>query len=77
MRYYLVNCYVGHCGRGSSRDIAFPIAAKNLLAAQMKAKHLPAVKHHNSKYLLSAKEITREEYEERRKYNPYEKALRF
>lgn len=77
MRYFLVSCYVGHCGRGHSRDIAFAIAAKDLLTAQMKAKRLPGVKHHNSHYLLAAKEITLEEYEERRKYNPYEKALRF
>lgn len=77
MKYFLVSCYVGHCGRGKARDIAFAIAAKDLLTAQMKAKRFPAVKHHNSKYLLAAKEITQEEYNERRQFNPYEKALRF
>lgn len=77
MRYFLVSCYVGHCGRGNARDISFAVAAKDLLSAQMKAKHFPAVKHHKSKYLLAAKEITQEEYNKRRKNNPYEKALRF
>lgn len=77
MRYFLIRCYVGHCGRGNARDISFAIAAKNLLSALQRAKHFPGVKHHNSQYLLQGVEITEEEYNERRKQNPYEKALRF
>lgn len=77
MRYFLISCYVGHCGRKNSRDICFAVEAPDLLTAQLKAKRFPAVKHHNSQYLLGAKEITFEEYEYRRQFNAYEKALRF
>lgn len=77
MRYFLVRCYVGHCGRGQSRDIAFAIKAKDLLTALAKAKNLPGVKHHNSQYICQGFEITEEEYNERRNINPYERAMRF
>lgn len=77
MRYYLVRCYVGHCGRGQSRDITFAIKAKSLLAALAKAKRLPGVKHHNSQYICQGFEITEEEYFTRKKNNPYERAMRF
>lgn len=77
MRYFLVNCNVGHCGRGNSRDIALAIEAQDLVSALLKAKHFPGVKHHNSAYLLQGKEITQEEYVERIQTSAYEKALRF
>jgi len=79
MRYWLVCCYVGHCGRrkhGNSRDIALAIEAPDSVKALLIAKNFPGVKHHGSRYICAAREITKEEYNERRKISAYEKALR-
>lgn len=77
MRYWLVVCYVGHCGRRKNlREIGLAIEAKTCVDALLIAKTFPAVKHTNSKYLNGAREITYAEYVERRKVSAYEKALR-
>ena len=78
MRYWLVCCYVGHRGRrkrGSSREIALAIEAPDSVKALLIAKSFPGVKHHNSQYICTTREITEEEYIERRKISAYEKAL--
>jgi hypothetical protein len=77
MRYWLVICYVGHCGRRHApREIGLAIEAKDSVEALLQAKKFPGVKHHSSRYICTAREITREEYIERRKVSAYEKALR-
>lgn len=79
MKYWLVCCYVGHCGRkrkGKAREIALAIEAKDCTQALLIAKKFPGVKHHASRYMCYSKEITYEEYIERRQYSAYEKALR-
>jgi hypothetical protein len=79
MKYWLVCCYVGHCGRrghGHSREIALAIEAPDSVKALLIAKKFPGVKHHNSHYICTTREITQEEYIARRKNSAYEKALR-
>lgn len=77
MRYWLVICYVGHCGkRHAPREIGLAIEAKDSIEALLQAKKFPGVKHHGSRYICTTREITREEYIERRKISAYEKALR-
>lgn len=77
MKYWLVCCYVGHCGRRKNpREIALVIEAETSVEAMLIARKFPGVKHHKSKYLCYTKEITKEEYLERKKINAYNKALR-
>ena len=77
MRYWLVVCYVGHCGRHKApREIGLAIEAKDSVEALLQAKKFPGVKHHGSHYICTTREISREEYIERRKFSAYEKALR-
>ena len=77
MRYWLVVCYVGHCGRKKApREIALAIEAKDSVDALKQAKKFPGVKHHRSQYMCTTREITYEEYVERRQYSAYEKAFR-
>ena len=71
MRYYLVSCHRGHCGNGHSTDIHFAIVANDILSACNIAKRMPSVKH--SRVVMSAKEISVEEYEERRRIGAYAK----
>ena len=76
MKYWLVCCYVGHCGRRKNpREIALVIEAETSVQAMLIARKFPGVKHHKSKYLCYTKEITKEEYLERKKINAYDKAL--
>ena len=77
MRYWLVICYVGHCGSDKApREIGLAIEAKDSVEALLQAKKFPGVKHSRSRYICTAREITREEYIERRKVSAYKKALR-
>lgn len=77
MRYWLVVCYVGHCGsRKRLREIGLAIEAKTCVDALLIAKSFPAVKHHGGQYLNGAKEITYDEYVMRRRETAYVKALR-
>lgn len=71
MKYYLVSCHRGHCGIGHSTDIQFAISAQNILEACDKAKRMPSVKH--TRMVISAKEITFEEFQSRRKASAYDK----
>ena len=52
------------------------IEAKDSVEALLQAKKFPGVKHGRSRYICTAREITREEYIEQRKVSAYEKALR-
>ena len=69
MKYYLITCHRGHCGCGNSTDITFAIVAKNLLHAMNIARKMPSVKH--TRLAIYGREITKEEYNERRKINAY------
>ena len=69
MKYYLVTCHRGHCGCGNSTDITFAIVAENLLHACNIARKMPSVKH--TRLAIYGREITQEEYNERRKINAY------
>ena len=70
-RFFLITCHRGHCGRGHSTEITFAIQAANLIMAQDKAKRMPSVKH--SRGILMGREITEEEYYERRKISAYDR----
>jgi hypothetical protein len=68
---------VGHCGSDKApREIGLAIEAKDSVEALLQAKKFPGVKHGRSRYICATREITREEYIERRKVSAYKKALR-
>lgn len=69
MKYYMVVCQRGHCGKYRSVDIKFAEKANNLLEAMDMAKRRPAVKH--TKPILRGWEITKEEYEDFRRVSAY------
>ena len=69
MKYYLITCHRGHCGCSNSTDITFAIVAENLLHACNIARKMPSVKH--TRLAIYGREITKEEYDERRKVNAY------
>lgn len=69
MKYYLITCHRGHCGRGRSTDITFAIVARDLLQAMDKARKMPSVKH--TRLAIYGREISQEEFNERRKINAY------
>lgn len=71
MKYYLITCMQGHQGRGRYREITFAMMARNLIEAQDKAKKMPSVKH--TRGILMGREITEEEYYERRKISAYDR----
>ena len=71
MKYYLITCMQGHHGRGHHAEITFAMMAQNLIEAQDKAKKMPSVKH--SRGILMGREITEEEYYERRKISAYDR----
>lgn len=72
MKYYLITCMQGHRSRGRYREITFAMMANNLIEAQDKAKRMPSVKH--TRGILMGREITEEEYYERRKISAYDRA---
>ena len=72
MRYFLITCHRGHCGRGNSNPITFAFEAKNLIEAMDMGKRMPSVKH--TRMVMGAKEITFEEYHEFREVNAYERS---
>ena len=55
----------------SHAEITFAMMAQNLIEAQDKAKRMPSVKH--SRGILMGREITEEEYYERRKISAYDR----
>lgn len=73
MKFYLITCQRGHCGRGRSTEITFAIQAINLLAAQDKAKKMPSVKH--TRGILFGREITQKEYIEFRSVSAYDRCV--
>ncbi len=73
MRYYKVMVQLGHMGYGSSRETNLYIYANGILDAIKIARRTPAVKH--KKLPINVVEITKEEFEEGRKKDPYIKAM--
>ena len=71
IRFYKVCTTRGHLGAGRGAEITFYIAAPDVMTAINKAQKMPAVKH--SKFAVSAKEITKDEYMEGRKVSAYER----
>ena len=69
MRFFLITCHRGHCGRGHSIEITFAIQAMNLIAAQNQARKMPAVKH--TRGIIYGREITRQQYIEYRSISAY------
>lgn len=72
MRYWLISCPRGHYGTGRYIDITFAIAAKDLLTATRIAMKMPMVKHHRRPPLYG-REITYEEFVERKEINAYDR----
>ena len=60
---------MGHGGRGKAKEVPVFIAADNMSEAMAKAMQLPAIKHDHLP--LSAKEITKEEFDQGRQENVY------
>lgn len=71
MKFYLVSCVRGHCGRGNSSIISFAFMAENCVDAMDMAKSMPSVKH--SRMCLNAREITEEDYWAYRSVSAYER----
>jgi hypothetical protein len=76
MKYWLVCCNSGHQGRKRNGELALAIEAPDGVSAMLTAKRFPAVKRKRSAYLCTVKEISKEEYNTRRKLSAYDKALR-
>lgn len=69
-RYFKVTCMRGHGGfQHSISEITFVFETENLLKAMDMAKRMPSVKH--TRMIVSGKEITKEEYFERRQISAY------
>ena len=73
MRYYKALVKLGHVGRGKSRETYLYIYAENIMQAMERAQKTPAVKH--NKIPLNIVEITKEEFIEGKKDDPYTKAM--
>jgi len=71
MKYYLITCMRGHCGRGRGIEISFAIVAKDLISAQEIARRMPGVKH--TRMILCGREITFEQYEEYKQMSAYDR----
>lgn len=69
MKYFMIVCSRGHCGTNRNTEIKFAFEAKTLLNAQDMARKMPSVKH--TRMVLSAYEISKEEYIEYRKVSAY------
>lgn len=67
--YYRVRAQQGHAGARNYTEIVFYIKAQNIVNAMWKAKRMPSVKH--SQPIVSATEISLEEYQEGRKISAY------
>lgn len=67
--YYRVRAQQGHAGARNYTEIVFYIKAQNIVNAMWKAKRMPSVKHSQS--IVSATEISLEEYQEGRKISAY------
>lgn len=74
MRYYEVIARRGHCGAGNYMPIRFAFYAVNISDAVELARKMPGVKHHL--FIISAKEITFDEYVTLRKSSAYERLER-
>lgn len=60
---------MGHLGAGNSLPVKLFVKAGDILSATKKAQKFPGVKH--DKFPASAKEISKEEYEQGLKTNNY------
>lgn len=65
----------GHCGSGNYTTLEFAIEARDAVEASFKAQKMPGVKH--TEMPLSAKEISRQEFNELRKTSAYKRAEQF
>lgn len=72
-KYYRMIVRIGHNGAGRTREVPVYVFAKDMSSAIKRAMNLPAVKH--SEIPLTAKEITKEEFEQGRKENLYLKTI--
>lgn len=68
-KYYAVTVPQGHCGTKNSRDITFYFEAFDAYHAMCLARKMPSVKH--SHLCSKTREITKEEYLEKRKVSSY------
>lgn len=71
MNYYKVTVKQGHKGSGQYVPLTFYFMAKTLWSAVNKAKQMPGIKHHA--FIISAEQVSKEEYMEFRKENAYKR----
>ena len=74
MKYYAITCVRGPQGaRNNNALITFYVEAKDIIAAAKVAQRMGGIKH--TKMPVNCKQITKEEYEFRRKENAYKRAM--
>ena len=74
MQYSAITCIRGHQGaRNDNALITFYVEAKDIIAAAKVAQRMGGIKH--TKMPVNCKQITKEEYEFRRKENAYKRAM--
>ena len=74
MKYYAITCIRGHQGaRNDNALITFYVEATDIIAAAKVAQRMGGIKH--TKMPVNCKQITKEEYEFRRKENAYRRAM--
>lgn len=64
MKYYKITARGGHVGSRREVSLVFYFEAKNIHEAIQSARDMPGVKHNKPDAITSAKEISREEYEQ-------------
>lgn len=73
MRYFKVVAKGGHVGTGRYEPLSFAFAAESILDAMDKARAMPGVKHSDSSAILSAREVTFDEFTKLRRISAYER----
>lgn len=69
MKYYEVTAKCGHVGKDYYVSKKFAVAARNAKEAALKARYIPRVKHDHKDAILSVREISEEQFNERLELN--------
>ena len=71
--YYAITAKLGHFGSGRCGDTTFYIVANSILEATRKIRKFPMVKHSGVDTIISAVQITQEDYQKGRETSAYAK----
>ena len=75
MPFYKFIMKTGHCGGGSSGELAIYLYTTSYTKAMEQAKKFPAVKHHNSSAIISSRQIEEIEFIMGILFNGYHKLV--